>query len=220
MSRVVLRNAWWITIGATLLSLLSLVGCSQVQPKLAQVSVPSVAPVRQRVTQVKVATASAKVSSEAARVKIDEAIVLAHQEAVAATEAERSKAQELLKVSLQAAKKSEEDANQRIEVKQTRKRRTRLCSEVVVSQKAQDDTAVKIQKVEAQNEDYRQRAISGEKIWGLGYVWVGLKMFAVHAILWIAGFAVILGALSFFVPAVGAFVTMVLTNIFKLFTRR
>lgn len=216
MTRVILRNLWWSTLIFGGLILLG--GCTTLPPKSAPVVLPSTLPVRKSVAAVKAQTEKSKVAVEDTQNQIDRAIVLAQQEAQAKSDDERTKAQEQLRIGLEDARKSVEAAA--TASKEADARADDATREAEVLRASQDKAATNALAQQVENEGLRNQLVASKKLWGLGGVWIGLKLFFEHVILWLAGFAVILTALSFFVPAIGAFVSMVLTNLFKPFTKR
>lgn len=201
MIRVILRNIWWTTLAAGLFNLL---GCSAVPAKLPTASLPSVAPVSRAVTTTKAATTQTKQATEDARAAVDAAIVAAHQEQVEKDDTKRRAEQDLLARALIRARDLVQVANDR--ATNAENVATTAVAETERFDQAQKDAQVRAQAVQEQNDQLRADQELMHRWHGLGAVWWGLKTFVLFCFLWLAGFAVILAALSFLVPAVGVVV--------------
>lgn len=226
MIRVILRNVWWATIATALGSMCA---CSSVPAPVALAALPSVAPVRRAVTttktatsEVRAATTETRVAAEDARAAIDAAIVQAHQEAIEKDEQKRAAEQELLARALLRAKELVDLANQKAANADQRAINAEAFAQKAVAETskfdaAQEEATIRAAKVQEQNDQLRQDQVQMHRWHGLGAVWWGLKTFVLFCFLWLAGFAVIVGALSFFFPAFGVIVGGFFTRIAHVF---
>lgn len=210
--RVILRNIWYATLAAGLVSLL---GCTTTPPKLPTASLPSVAPVKRVVTSTKEATTQTKVATEDARAAVDAAIVAAHQEKVEKDDQKRAAEQDLLARALIRARDLVQVANDR--ATNAENVATTAVAETERFDQAQKDAQVRAQKVQEQNDQLRADQELMHKWHGWGAIIWGVKTFIEWCLLWLAGFAVLVGALSFFFPAFGAIVGGFFTRIVHVF---
>ena len=203
-----------IAIIYCMLTLLGLAACSTAPPKLPPAAMPSAAPIRRAVTSTHIATQNTLQATQSAREALDKAIVEAHQAAVASQADYQAHVEgfvTVLNIAKQRLQVAEFDANQ------ANQRALAAQSASEAFSKAQEDATVRANKVQEEVDQLRQDQLGMHRWHGLGAVVWGVEHFFVFVALWVAGFALGLAALSFFVPAVGIVVGGFFTRLARVF---